>query len=145
MTGCQAEQVRAAVHDLPVNIAYNPDWESGQASSIRTGVQALPAAVQACIFMLSDQPHVPLRLLLSLCEAHAHKGSTILAPLVEDQRANPVLFDRTVFGELQELTGDTGGRELFSKYKLDYLPWHDADIRLDVDTPQAYTRLKELE
>jgi len=37
-----------------------------------------------------------------------------------------------------------GGRALFGKYKVEYLPWHDEALLLDVDTPEDYERLKML-
>ncbi len=42
VTGAWAEDVAEAVSDLQVRIANNPEWETGQGSSVRTGTQALP-------------------------------------------------------------------------------------------------------
>jgi len=43
------------------------------------------------------------------------------------------------------LTGDIGGRAIFSKYKVEYIPWHDDILLLDVDKPEDYQRLVENE
>ncbi len=56
-----------------------------------------------------------------------------------------MLFDRATFADLQSLTGDVGGRAVFAKYPITYVPWHDANLLLDVDTPEDYQRLQELE
>ena len=69
---------------------------------------------------------------------------SIIAPMVLDQRANPVLFDRDTLPDLMKLEGDVGGRGIFSRYKVTYLPWHDDAMLLDVDTPEHYQRLKDL-
>jgi molybdenum cofactor cytidylyltransferase len=61
-----------------------------------------------------------------------------------DRRANPVLFDRRIFRDMLELQGDVGGRVLFTKHTVDYLPWHDESLLLDVDTPEQYARLLSL-
>jgi molybdenum cofactor cytidylyltransferase len=61
--------------------------------------------------------------------------------MVIDQRANPVLFDRVAFPDLMKLEGDVGGRAIFHKYPVEYLPWHDDRLLLDVDTPEMYERL----
>jgi hypothetical protein len=34
-----------------------------------------------------------------------------------------------------------GGRAIFHKYRVEYLPWHDDRLLLDVDTPEMYQRL----
>jgi CTP:molybdopterin cytidylyltransferase MocA len=38
-----------------------------------------------------------------------------------------------------------GGRAIFHKYRVEYLPWHDDSLLLDVDTPEQYQRLLALE
>jgi CTP:molybdopterin cytidylyltransferase MocA len=53
------------------------------------------------------------------------------------------LFDRETFPDFLILSGDAGGRSLFSRYPVEWVPWHDADVLLDVDTPQDYQRLKD--
>jgi molybdenum cofactor cytidylyltransferase len=64
-----------------------------------------------------------------------------IAPLVADRRANPVLFDARTFPELMRLEGDVGGRAVFHSQRVEYLPWHDDRLLLDVDTPEMYQRL----
>jgi CTP:molybdopterin cytidylyltransferase MocA len=41
------------------------------------------------------------------------------------------------------LQGDVGGRSLFSKFHVDYIPWHDEGLLFDVDDPEDYKRLLE--
>jgi molybdenum cofactor cytidylyltransferase len=161
VTGAKAEKVEAAVRDLPVQVVRNPDWESGQASSIRVGIRALSPALATlsgtppfpkeagldgggAIFLLVDQPQVTTTILRALVDEHAATLAPVIAPMVIDRRANPVLFDRGAFPDLLKLEGDVGGRGIFSKYKVTYLPWHDDALLLDVDTPEHYQRLKDL-
>jgi molybdenum cofactor cytidylyltransferase len=143
VTGCAAESVAVALQDLPVVLAHNPAWQAGQSGSVITAVQALPAETGAAVFLLADQPHTPAQLIASLVEAHAGSLSPLVAPLVQGQRANPVLFDRVTFPELLGLSGDQGGRALFSRYPIRWVPWHDPAILQDIDTPEDYQRLLE--
>jgi len=141
IVGSNAEQIASVVQGLNVNIVINENWQSGQASSLRAGVSKLPAHVGACIFLLVDQPQVNTSILRALVEKHAEGLYPVLAPMVLDQRANPVLFDLETFPDLMELEGDVGGRAVFHKYHVEYLPWHDDRLLLDVDTPEQYQRL----
>jgi molybdenum cofactor cytidylyltransferase len=144
VTGANAEQVENAVKDLDVKIVRNKDWQSGQSSSVKAGVQALPQYTGASCFLLADQPQIGTDIIHSLAEAHARKLNPIIAPLVlEERRANPVLFDKATFPDLLKLEGDVGGRAIFSKYKVEYIPWHDDRLLLDVDEPEDYQRLVE--
>ncbi len=97
----------------------------------------------AAIFLLADQPQVTPTVLRALVERHSLDLSPIVAPQVQGQRANPVLFDRATFPELMSLSGDVGGRAIFSKFPVTYLPWHDESLLADVDTPEDYRRLTD--
>ncbi len=146
VTGSQATQVEAAVQDLPVRIVRNADWENGQSTSIRAGIQALPTAVGGAIFLLADQPQIGGAVIRALLETHAAQLHPIVAPLVQmERRANPVLFDRATFTDLLTLEGDIGGRAIFSRYRVEFMPWHDDSLLFDVDKPEDYPRMKALE
>jgi len=145
VTGAASEEVQAALDELPVACVHNPDWESGQSTSLRAGVLSLPETTGAAVFLLSDQPHIPLSLVRGLMERHQSTLAPIVAPLIDEQRGNPALFDRGLFSLLGQLSGDTGGRQLFSRVRPLWVPWHDPNALLDVDTPQDYARLLTLD
>lgn len=118
--------------------------KEGQSASIRAGIHALRATdanAGAAIFLLVDQPQITASVLQALVEKHAEGLYSIVAPLVMDRRANPVLWDRRTFDDLLALKGDVGGRAVFHKHRVEYLPWHDDRLLLDVDTPEHYQRL----
>jgi molybdenum cofactor cytidylyltransferase len=108
-------------------------------------LRALPDTIGSAVFLLADQPQIPIELVKALNEQHARSLSPIIAPLIDDRRGNPVLFDRVTFADLLSLTGDVGGRAVFAKHPITYVPWHDANVLLDVDTPEDYQRLRGLE
>jgi molybdenum cofactor cytidylyltransferase len=146
VTGFRHAEIEAQIQDLPVSIVYNADYEQGQSTSIKAGIAALPANVGSAIFLLADQPQIPVEVIRALVESHASDMQAILAPLVlEEKRANPVLFDRVTFASLLGLQGDVGGRGIFDKHKVSYLPWHDDILIFDVDKPEDYERLKKIE
>lgn len=146
VTGANADEVEKAIVDLDVSIVRNDGWQNGQGTSIRVGVQALPPKTGACVFLLADQPQIPASVIRALVETHSNGLQPIVAPLVQmERRANPVLFDRVTFPDLLALEGDTGGRAIFSKYKVEFMPWHDDILLLDVDKPEDYKRLVESE
>jgi molybdenum cofactor cytidylyltransferase len=146
VTGAQAAGIEAALKDLSVRLVHNPDHVQGQSTSIKTGLGSLPSNVGASIFLLADQPQIPVEVILALKERHYRELPAILAPLVlEERRANPVLFDRRTFADLMQLRGDVGGRAIFDRHKVEYLPWHDDILLFDVDKPEDYQRLKDME
>ncbi|OIO84345.1 MAG: hypothetical protein AUK01_09740 [Anaerolineae bacterium CG2_30_57_67] len=142
VTGAYAEAVEAALTGLPVQIVRNAGWQEGQAASIRAGVSAACAAqVGAALFLLADQPQVTPEVIRALVEHHARRLDAVTAPYVFDQRANPVLFDAVTFDALSALSGEQGGRTIFSQFSPRYLAWYDRHLLLDVDTVEAYEEM----
>lgn len=141
VTGAQADRISAALADLPVKSIFNPEWEAGQGTSVAAGVRALSPRVGAAVFLLADQPLTPPGLIASLVETHSRDGNPIIGPLFDGQRGNPVLFDRITFQDLSQLHGDTGGRAIFSRYPVDWIPWLDASASMDIDTPADFGKI----
>ncbi len=143
--GDHTPELRQVCSDLSVELVHNPDWSDGQSTSVHAGLRHLPEEVGAAVFLLADQPQVPAGLVRLLAESYSAGLPPIVAPLVDGRRANPVLFDRTTFTDLAALQGDVGGRALFSKYPITWIPWHDSSVLLDVDNHDDYARLLELD
>jgi len=144
VTGALGEPIRQALAGLAIQVVHNPAWAEGQSTSVRCGLQALPDAAGAVVILLADQPQVPVTLVGKLVEIYRSQPVEIVAPQVQDRRANPVLFDRSVFADLLALQGDTGGRAVFSRHAVTWLPWLDESLLLDIDTWEDYQRLLAL-
>lgn len=145
VTGAYADGVDRALVGLPVSLVHNPEWQAGQSTSVQRGLDALPEGIGATLFLLADQPQIPSTLVRTLLETHAQTLSPIVAPMIDGQRGNPVLFDRVTFAEFSTLAGDVGGRKLFSLYPVTWVDWHDRTLLLDVDTEEDYQRLLEFD
>lgn len=143
VSGAHHAEIESCLTDFPVKVIQNPNYKNGQSESIKLGINNLPENLGSAIFLLADQPQIPVEALRALKEKHTQTLAPIIAPLVlEERRANPVLFDKTTFLDLLQLTGDVGGRAIFAKHKVEYLPWHDDILTFDVDTPADYEKLK---
>lgn len=141
VTGAEQEALQQALQGMPVVFVHNPDWQSGQGRSVGVGLSALPDTCGAAIFLLADQPRTPPELIRMLRAEHAVTLAPIIAPLIDGQRGNPVLFDRVTFPDLSALQGNQGGRAIFGRYAVRWLPWLEAQASQDIDTPEDYARL----
>lgn len=145
VSGAYHDEISKAAEKIPLQIVYNPEWEKGQSTSVRMAIRALPDETEAAVFMLADQPFISPTLLAALADAFLKTRAPVIAPYVGDQRANPLLFARLAFPLLAEITGDQGGRAILDRFPIYKLPWQDSIILFDVDTPEDYSRLKEME
>jgi molybdenum cofactor cytidylyltransferase len=134
--GHDADAVRAALDGLPVRFAHNPRPDDGLSGSLRAGITALSPHTEAAIVALGDQP-VMRRSVLPALIARFHRGGVmIVAARYAGVQGTPVLFSRTVFGELSALAGDQGARAVVERD-----PGRTAFVDLawamprDIDTP----------
>jgi molybdenum cofactor cytidylyltransferase len=143
ITGTSHQEVQQSIKDLEVQIVHNPDWEKGQSTSVKAGINSLPDSVGAVIFFLIDQPKIPISFIEALIETHARTLAPIVVPMVNHKRGNPVLFDKITFEDLSDIEGDVGGRQVFSHFHLTWIPWVDSSVFVDVDTMEEYKTLFE--
>jgi molybdenum cofactor cytidylyltransferase len=140
--GHEAETVEKSLAGLPVQIVFNPEYAAGQSTSLRKGMEALPARTGAALFLLADQPLITAAILKKIVQAHRKTLAPACVPVFEERRGNPVLFDRALFGELTGLRGDTGGRALLEKYRAEIVEVPAGrEVLLDIDTPADYAAL----
>ena len=128
--GRDAEAVAAALAGLPVRTVVNPRYADGQSTSLRAGLEALPAGTEAVVIALGDQPLPDPRLVGRLVDVFRGSGQPIVLARYRDGRGHPVLFAATVFDELRALTGDQGGRPVITRD-----PSRVADVPVDAPMP----------
>jgi molybdenum cofactor cytidylyltransferase len=140
VSGAAHQEVESAVKDQ-ARVIHNPDWEAGQSTSVRAGVLALPADIGGVVFLLVDQPLIPVELVKLLRFKHAKSSGEIIYPLINERAGNPVLFSNRIFQSLSELSGDQGGKALFDKFNALHVSWEDPQTQLDIDSPADYQKL----
>jgi molybdenum cofactor cytidylyltransferase len=146
VVGPEHEALRRALDGLAVRFVVNPTPEAGQASSVRAGIEAVPAEATAALIALGDQPALSLDVISQLRQAIGGPGKSIAAPRYADGLGNPVLFAAAVFPELLTLSGDRGARSVVEKDVARLvLVEVAAPMPGDLDTPEDYARLNALD
>ena len=141
--GRDAAGVRAALAGLPARCLVNPAYAEGMSTSLRAGVGALGNVVRAAVLALGDQPRVGAAVVRALCEGYRASRQPLVVPSYAGARGNPVLVDRSLFGELLAVTGDEGARGVIAR---DPARVHRVEfpfaMPLDVDTRADLERLR---
>jgi molybdenum cofactor cytidylyltransferase len=141
VTGAYSDKVKSALKGISsVFLTHNPDWTFGQSTSIKKGLESISSESGAALFLLTDQPWVSSSLIRTLIEKHAQTLGPVVAPIIDGRRGNPILFDRIAFSDFEDITGDVGGRALFSRYNIVWVPWHDPRALMDIDTVDDYEK-----
>jgi len=138
--GANADQIEPSLPKECV-VVRNDAWPEGQSSSIRIGLAQLSEEIDGVLILLGDQPQVNPHFCSSIIQKGLECGK-ITIPYVNDRHANPVYFPKHTLKRLGQVTGDQGGRAIFSEFQVEYLPWLDDCMALDIDTPEDYEKLK---
>ncbi|MFG1298965.1 NTP transferase domain-containing protein [Xanthobacter sp. V3C-3] len=139
VTGHDAGAVAEALAGLDVTLVHNADFASGMASSLASGIGAVPEGAAGALLMLGDMPLVGPGLIDQLIAAHdPQAGRLVCVPRHGERRGHPVLWSRRFFAELCALSGDVGARHLLAAHAEVVAEVEAADdgALVDVDTPQ---------
>lgn len=143
VVGKAATEVKAACRDLEVVFVDNPQFAGGQSGSVRLGLAAVDSESAAAMFIPADQPGLTTAVIDSIADSYRHTGGRIVVPTCQGRRGAPVLFDRSLFGELSQIEGDAGGRQLFGLYESEIVevPLTSSLPLEDLDTPDDLQEL----
>ncbi|GCE12032.1 nucleotidyltransferase family protein [Tengunoibacter tsumagoiensis] len=151
--GHQAPQIRQSLTSLPdqrsIHYLENTAYQQGMSSSLRLGVQALSQLIQSgqkidgCLVILGDQPLLTSTIIDTLIQYHNETKKAIIAPLYAGKRGHPVLFASRLFAELQQVSGDEGGRSIIARHQdeLRTIEVGPGPANDDIDTWEAYQAL----
>ena len=156
VTGHEREKVETVVaaaerlhdasdtHTAGPHIVDNIDYANGMLATVQAAVRALPAASEAILVVLGDQPMVGPPTIDRLLTAYAGSPAGLVAPTYDGRRGNPVLIDRRYFAELLTLPPDAAPRVLLARYPDDLLavPVDSDAILHDLDRPEEYERFR---
>ena len=93
-----------------IKFAFNKDFESGMASSIKTGLNHLFNNTEAFFICLGDMPMVNSDIYNQLIKSKNQKN--IIVPTYNNQQGNPVLFDKSMREKVIDITGDVGAKKI---------------------------------
>ncbi len=128
------------LEDLGVPGIPNPEADEGMASSIRTGLAALPHEVEAVLILAVDQPAVDAALLRSLLELFRASGGRPAACAYADSIGIPAVFPSHLLPGLLDLRGDRGAKAILLQEGAATLPFPEG--AQDLDRPEDLARIR---
>lgn len=140
--GANSEKIRETIEDPDIQIVNNSNWDKGQSTSLKAGVNGINTDVEGVVFLLCDQPQISVNLVCSVVEEGLRTGKVII-PIIDDRRANPVYFPKSCFELFEKLEGDAGGRQIVSSCPHTTLQWVDDWMAKDIDKPEDYQILRD--
>ena len=143
VVGAYEDAVIAELHDLPIEIIPNPNWEEGIGSSIRCALTVIAArgGFDAVLLSLADQPFVSREQLDALIDFFRAGEGDVVASRYGGTVGVPAVFGSERFAALGALRGDRGAKALLSAGGVEAAAVAFEPAAVDIDTPQDYERL----
>jgi len=147
--GGDAAAVRASLprDDVQISAVENPRYEEGQLSSLLAGLAAVEQRhddVEAVMMTLVDLPLISAATVRAVRETFlANPGAPLVRPRRGGRHGHPVIFNRSIFGELRRADPSTGAKPVVHAHAAEEV---DVDVDdegafIDIDTPDDYQRL----
>lgn len=123
--------IDAIYHELP-----------HRSDTVRLGVEALTGC-EGCMFCQADQPLISRDTILTIALAARNDRSAIWRAAYGETPGAPVMFPRSLFGELMDLPEGKGGGAVIKKHpeKVRIIEAASEMELMDVDTPEDLARL----
>ena len=121
-----------------IKVVFNRDFESGIASSIKTGLGHLSEKTESFFICLGDMPLVNHDIYNQMIRSKNNKE--IIVPTYKGQQGNPVLFSNSMKDKIMNIQGDIGAKKILelNKDKIISVQIDDQNITKDFNTKENF-------
>jgi molybdenum cofactor cytidylyltransferase len=145
--GHAAEQLLPEIEPTSATIVLNDQWMEGVSTSLRGGLSAVSSEARGVFIYPADMPLVTPEALRELARRQQVSGRPAAMTETGGVRGVPVFITRSLFPALMIQEGDVGGAQYLRAHpeSVEAVRFDDPDLVRDVDRPEDYTRLLELD
>ena len=140
--GHDAENMTREIKHLPVEVLINSDYQLGQLSSLQTAVRHLQSDehCDGMLVHLVDHPYIDGKLVDLMIQRFYESTKLIVVPRYQGKRGHPVIFSRSLFGELLDAPIEQGAKAVVNAHAKETLEIAAGDegVTIDIDTPDEY-------
>ena len=121
-----------------IKFVFNKDFESGMASSIKTGLNHLSENTTAFFICLGDMPMVNKNTYNKLIECK--NNNQIIVPTYKGKQGNPVLFSISMKEKIKNIEGDIGAKKIINmnKDKIFFYETNDISVTKDFNDSNSF-------
>ena len=142
--GHRHEELEPHVRGHQVRYVVNHQYADGKTTSIKVGVREINDHCDGVMLLAVDQPRTA-EITSKVLESHVSTNAVITSPKYQGHGGHPLVFSRTLFGELLDITEESEGiREVLRahKHEINEVEFDDPMIALDINSPEDYQNAK---
>jgi CTP:molybdopterin cytidylyltransferase MocA len=143
--GADYQAVKNETTRLGIGFAHNPNWESGQFSSLKTGLGHLEMDVCGAVIALVDHPFVEEQSYRDLMGAFQQFTQRIVMPVHEHHRGHPIIIPRAVIREVIEAADNLTLKDIIGNHENMTIMHRcdDPGVLQDIDTMDDLIRARQ--
>jgi molybdenum cofactor cytidylyltransferase len=145
--GHAADQLMHECEPTTATVVLNDQWAEGVSTSLRGGLAAVSSEARGVFIYPADMPLVTPEALRELAHRQQISGRAAAMTEAGGVRGVPVFITRSLFPTLMIQEGDVGGAQYLRAHPeaVESVHFDDPDLIRDVDRPEDYARLLELD
>lgn len=146
--GAYHNEIASKIENKNIQISINDNWQSGMASSIKVGLEALIKLfpdLEHCFISVCDQPFLTSEIFTEMFQLKENSNKNIIAARYSDTVGVPALFSKKHFNVLMELSGEQGAKKIIQRSMEDVETFEFEKGAIDIDTKVDYENLKSKE
>jgi len=146
VTGYEAEKIKQLIKEIRderIQVVYNPRYEEGQSSSVRTGVKQVVEEADAVMIHPADVPFITPEDIDRLIEVYEITNAAIIVASHRGRHGHPILFSNKLFDDIMRITEEKHGlKELVEKYREEIVEVESSQYTtIDIDTPEDFKKI----
>jgi molybdenum cofactor cytidylyltransferase len=145
--GHAADELIPECQATTATVVLNDQWQEGVSTSLRGGLAAVSSDARGVFIYPADMPLVTPEALRELAHRQQVSGRPAAMTEAGGIRGVPVFITRSLFPALMIQEGDVGGAQYLRAHPeaVEAVHFDDPDLVRDVDRPEDYVRLLELD
>ena len=122
-----------------IKFTFNKDFESGMASSIKTGLDHLSEKTKAFFICLADMPMVNKDIYNQIIKFR--DKNEIIVPTYKGKQGNPILFSKSMKEKIMKVQEDIGAKMILesNKDKVFNLETNNVSITKNFNTKESFS------
>jgi len=144
VTGHNPTELEAVLSGYRIKVVHNPRYEEGMTTSFQAGLRSVDA--DAAFLVLGDQVGLTKDLLSAMVQVLVEdEEAQIVSPRYGERAGHPVLFRRSLYGEILSLGPGESLRDVVARHGDGHRYVEgDAWTVIDMDTPEEYEDARKL-
>lgn len=145
--GNAADEILPELANTGAVAVVNDHWQEGLSTSLRGGLAAVSTDARGVFIYPADMPLITPDMLRELAQRQQTTGRPATMSEVAGVRGVPVYITRSLLPPLMIQEGDVGGAQYLRAHPelVEPVRFDDPDLLRDVDRPEDYQRLLQLD